>query len=314
MYKRFAPIRSEGEGSGEFSMVFASEGEAADGHVLSIRGFEQPSEPIPLLLSHRVLDAQAVMGSVIETRADLEHSPALLHGRAMIETGGEGPNAEIRRDVDYMVGRGHLQQVSVGWKETQPPTPRTQLQRSHPHFVDARRAWGPRRRGLHFGGWRAAEVSFVGVGSDQLGRIAQRAEETDGPVRSYWEELARDGAHEELRDAVERCRSAGFGVEDLAAVILHEGEEASEWRPVRFGEATFHLPADLAGALEAERADFARRATELEQRAAAVTSEPRMSAAEFAAEVRNVVEDFRADMAAQRQRVLDAARGRVSRE
>lgn len=311
-YKRFAQIRSEGgEDSGEFSMVLASEGEAADGHVLSIRGFEEPSERIPLLLSHRTIDAQAVLGSITETQRDLDASPPVLHARGQIELGGEGPVAEIRRDVHHMIQRGHLNQVSVGWQETKPPVARSSLARSHPAYVDPRRAFGARRRGLYFEGWRAAEGSLVGVGSDQQGRITQRAEETTGEVSAYWQQLSREASHQELRDAVEHCRAAGFGVDDLAAVILHEGETASEWRQVRFGDATFHLPADLAGALEAERADFARHATELEQRAAATPPEPRMSAAEFGEQVREVIETFRAEMTEQRQRVLDAARGKL---
>ena len=60
--------------TGEFDMVMASEGEATDGHIVSIAGLEFPSE-FPLQLDHN-RSTSANLGNVTNMRRDA-HPPAV---------------------------------------------------------------------------------------------------------------------------------------------------------------------------------------------------------------------------------------------
>src|SRR5262245_23214644 len=87
--------------SGEFSLTVATDGEASDGHILSIEGAVAPRKA-PLLLSH-LNDPRAVLGSVTAFHRDLSGTPKRLRALARIELGGDGPTSDERRDLAHMI-------------------------------------------------------------------------------------------------------------------------------------------------------------------------------------------------------------------
>jgi hypothetical protein len=186
-YNRMARIESAIGESGVFRMTLATEGEASDGHILSIKGGQIP-EQLPLLTSHWN-DPSAQLGSITEPRKALKDSPPRLRAMGQIEMGGEEPQAAIRRDLAHMIARGHLSGVSVRWDEVPGKTiRRVNLPSDHPYYVE-QDAVGPERYGLYFEEWRALEGSVVAVPADQQAMV-ERAEETEGEVRAFWRAMA----------------------------------------------------------------------------------------------------------------------------
>lgn len=162
--------------TGEFPLILASDGEATDGHVLSIEG-AQFAESAPLQLSH-INDVRATAGTVTGFRRDLQSSPKKLRARGVIELGGEGTPAEIRRDLAFMVSRGHIAGISVSWTPIK-AVPRASLPKDHPAFVNERTEKDHRKRnGMFFERWRVDEGSLVAVQADKQAFIG-RAEELE---------------------------------------------------------------------------------------------------------------------------------------
>jgi hypothetical protein len=174
------------EDSFEFPMILATEGEASDGHVLSIRGGRIP-ERMPLLAAHWA-DPEATLGSVVAPEKRLAEKPAALAAVGTIELGGVGARAEQRRDVALMIERGHLGAVSIRWDGIK-STPRRNLPSDHPAFVPDDEKNPAKRFGLFFEEWRALEGSVVPIGADPKALI-QRAEETAGEVAEFWRAFA----------------------------------------------------------------------------------------------------------------------------
>lgn len=187
--------------SGFFQMTLATEGEASDGDILSMKGGQIP-ERMPLLLSH-YNDPTAIAGSITDPRKELKHSPPRLRTRGQIEMEGEGALAEIRRDVAMMTNK-HGGAVSIRWDESDggdPPIRRVNLPSDHPYFVDAEKEKSWRKRnGYFWPSWKALEGSIVALGSDSDATIggrlyAQRADETEGEVSKFWRAMADDARH-----------------------------------------------------------------------------------------------------------------------
>lgn len=194
---RFSRIETPGQ-DGSFRMILASEGEASDGHILDIEGGEVP-ERMPLLLAHQN-DPTAQAGSVVDLRKDLKASPRLMRARGLIEMGGEGALAEIRRDVANMM-QGHPMAVSIRWDEVEghPPVPRVDLPSTHRHFVDAETETSWRKRnGLYYARWRAMEGSIVPLGADPKAIIG-RSRSTAGPVSAFWRTVHNEMLAEQAR-------------------------------------------------------------------------------------------------------------------
>lgn len=166
--------------TGRFPMVLATDGEASDGHILSIDGGQVPAR-MPLLISHEA-DPRSTAGSVIEPA----RARGVLRAVGEIEMGGDGPLAEIRRDMAHMIAEGHLRAVSLRWDPIEWQE-RSALPKDHPaHVADT--AKGAKRWGLHFSKWRALEGSIVAIGADQNALIG-RSQETSGPVSAFWRSL-----------------------------------------------------------------------------------------------------------------------------
>jgi hypothetical protein len=172
----------------DFRMVLATEGEASDGHVLSIRGGRVPDR-MPLLSAHWA-DPEATLGSVVEPRKDLEAKPAALRALGQIELTGEGSRVDQRRDVALMIERGHLGAVSIRWEAIK-AIPRRNLPSDHPAFVPDEEKDVRKRFGIYFEEWRALEGSVVPIGADPKALI-QRSQETTGALADFWRSLAGD--------------------------------------------------------------------------------------------------------------------------
>lgn len=166
--------------TGRFPMILATDREASDGHILSIDGGQVPAR-MPLLISHEN-DPRSVAGSVVEpTRGD-----GKLRAWGEIEVGGDGPLAEIRRDLMHMVAEGHVRGVSLRWHPIE-WTPRVDLPKNHSAHV-GEGAKGEARYGLYFSKWRALEGSIVALGADPKALIG-RSQETTGTVSAFWRSL-----------------------------------------------------------------------------------------------------------------------------
>ena len=87
MEERFTRAESINLKTGEFPMTLATEGEATDGHILSIRGGQLP-ESLPLQISH-ANDPQATLGETagIKSRpaAQVEHRIARAQVKCLHE-------------------------------------------------------------------------------------------------------------------------------------------------------------------------------------------------------------------------------------
>jgi hypothetical protein len=169
--------------TGEFPMVLATEGEASDGHILSIRGGSFP-DSLPLQLSH-ANDPQATLGSIRGFEKQLKENPARVTAMGQIEL--TGPSAEARRDLAHMISKGHVNRVSIRWDGTK-ATPRRALPREHPAYVAEDEPSFIKRSGVFFEEWRALEGSVVAVPADSEAVIG-RMIETGDPM---WERLAQD--------------------------------------------------------------------------------------------------------------------------
>jgi len=179
-HERMARIEGIDLDTGTFSMTLATEGEASDGDILSIKGGQIP-ERMPMLTSHWN-DPSAQLGSIT--------NPEKLPGCAL---GGEGVSAEIRRDLAHMIDKGHVTGVSIRWDDVPGKSiRRVNLPSDHQYFVDEATETDHRKRyGLYFEEWRAMEGSVVALGADPEALIG-RADETDGAVSTFWRAMAVD--------------------------------------------------------------------------------------------------------------------------
>jgi hypothetical protein len=190
-HERMARIEGIDLDTGTFTMTLATEGEASDGDILSIKGGQIP-ERMPMLTSHWN-DPSAQLGSITNPEKLLKDSPPRLRAVGHIEMSGEGVSAEIRRDLAHMIDKGHVTGVSIRWDEVPGKSVRrVNLPSDHPYFVDAEAETDQRKRyGVYFEEWRAMEGSVVALGADPQAVIL-RADETDGDVASFWRAMASD--------------------------------------------------------------------------------------------------------------------------
>lgn len=179
-----------GSKPGEHEFTLATEGEASDGHILSMAG-GHIADRMPMFDGH-FNSATDTMGSVINPRKRLEADPPALDVTFQIELSGEGIKAEIRRDLDMMITKNHVTAASIRWEGIS-STPRTNLPTDHPFHVDreATPDSDPRKFGVFFHEWRAMEGSIVGIGADPAA-LMKMAEGKTGEQREYWRGMARD--------------------------------------------------------------------------------------------------------------------------
>jgi len=201
-HTRSAMIRAdEGAELGTFEAVLFTDGEASDGHILSMDGAELP-EKLPMFVNHGA-DPRTQVGLMYPR---MEGGQVVVRGEILMD--GEGAEADIRRDLALKVQQGHVTAVSGRWD---PPAgtaiPRSKLPEDHPARV-SQDAKGAKRFGLLFPTWRALEGSIVGLGSDPQAvmRFARDAN-TSEAVRGFWAEQAastyeRDAIRAEVLEQV----------------------------------------------------------------------------------------------------------------
>jgi hypothetical protein len=261
--------------TGQFTMTLASEGEASDGDILSIKGGQIP-ERMPMLTSHWN-DPSAQLGSITNPEKLLKDTPPRLRATGHIEMSGEGVSAEIRRDLAHMIDKGHVRGVSIRWDAMpgKPPVRRINLPSDHPHFVDAETESGAARWGLFFEQWRAMEGSVVALGADPAALIGRAEELESGDLNSsaasFWRLMANDAiggdrfaddptdtvededvdpeartaaALAALRTEAAFCQGIGASHADLINAVVDDSDADIE--AVDLDDAVIFLPADVA--------------------------------------------------------------------
>jgi hypothetical protein len=200
--------------SGSFPMILASEGEASDGHVLNIRGASIP-EKMPLQLSHANSPLDT-LGSITHASTGTKAGVRVLRAIGKIEMGGEGPQADIRRDLALMISEGHVGSVSLRAEGTK-VIPRRELPKNHRAFVEANEPDMLKRFGLFFEEFNALEGSIVALGADR-NAIIGRSMETEGAVQEFWRGFVEEEVEqeEELLDTSE--------IEDVRSLERFLGE------------------------------------------------------------------------------------------
>lgn len=173
--------------TGEFEMIMATEGEASDGHILSVKGGQMPPE-MPLQLDHSPR-ALANLGTVSNIRRGTKGGIAVWRGVGQIRLTGEGEALEARRDLVDAIDKQAVNSVSLTW-EADAATERRELPRSHPAHV-SRDEKDPRKRfGLFFESWRGIEQSIVGVPADRQAIIGRADAAENDVTREMWQSIA----------------------------------------------------------------------------------------------------------------------------
>jgi len=140
------------EETGEFRAVLFTDGEASDGHILSIEGGRIPDQ-IPLFVNHAA-DPRTQVGSLFFERK----TPHQVHMRGQVFLDGSGPELEIRRDLMAKIAAGHVARMSGRWDAPADKVkPRAGLAPDHPAYVDPAKAKGAKRYGMFFEEWTAME-------------------------------------------------------------------------------------------------------------------------------------------------------------
>lgn len=172
---------------GTIRAVLATDGEAADGHILSIRGGEL-APGIPLLFGHDASSGRSNLGSW----SSFTFKPHEVHGEAAIELDGAGDQRAWREDVAHMVAAGHIGSVSLRWEPIGKPIKRTALAPASPAYVDGEKEtnWS-KLNGYYFPKWRALEGSVVTLGADKAA-LVKRSLETSGAVADLWRVCAEE--------------------------------------------------------------------------------------------------------------------------
>jgi len=225
-YERVTLNAATGGEDGAITGVLATDGEASDGDILDIDGGQVP-KTAPLLFGHQDWSGDRNLGSWTKfekTAAANIKTPLggkAVRGDAQIEMDGpEGTDKDWRHNMAFMVGRKHINGLSVRWSPVGDPIRRVNLPSDHPAFVDANTATGNKRWGLFFPKWKLLEGSIVTLGADPAALIG-RMRESKGDVRKLWRAC--------VNDTLMRTVSGG---EDMVGVQLANGETAFTERAI----------------------------------------------------------------------------------
>ena len=281
------------DAEGFFPMAFATEGEASDGDILSIKGGQIPKR-FSLLEDHDNSAGKKV-GSVDQPEKDLSHTPPRALGRGQIELDGHGDRVDNRRDLAHMINK-HGGAVSVRWDEVDggvPPKRRVNLPSDHPHFVADDDPSGRKRSGWFWESWKVLEVSVVALGADGAATIGGRTyvrkdgseefelqaddarQEPESPLDLAGhfaqkradqlkaledEEIAgtpsRSTILENIAKQSEYLRAIGVPAPDLINAVTLESD-GEDFEPVTIGDEEIFLPQRLADQLADEREERA---------------------------------------------------------
>lgn len=188
--------------TGKFPLVLASEGEASDGHILNIRGAHIPDK-IPLQIAHANSPLET-LGSITQAATGTKAGVRVIRAMGEIEMGGEGSQADIRKDLAFMVSEGHVRSISLRAEGTK-VIPRRELPKNHRAFVEANEPDMLKRFGMFFEEFTALEGSLVAIGADK-NAIVGRANETEGAVQEFWRGFVPDEEETSLQEDVDAVR------------------------------------------------------------------------------------------------------------
>ena len=313
--------------SGEFRAVLATEGEASDGHILSIRGLEVPVE-MPLLFGHR----SQLMVPTLGTIRNPQKTDGVLRVSANVNTKGNDSLADIRRGINQLIQDGDLKGMSVSW-DTVKATRRSELPRTDPHHIDLQNVGtdDPRHFGYLIEQSTAREGSVVAIGADPSALIGRADAASDDTSAIFFRAMARsiesgdraDGmadvalAFADLEQSLTAMRNLGVGPSEVAGLIAGDMSVA-DLEPYDFigeGESPSRTYLHRA-ALESLRSESLREPEEDEQ----ITptphhapeekpqrtqpTEPAINPAEFLREFRGCLQD-------EAKRVLYEMRGQL---
>lgn len=200
--------------SGEFDMVMATEGEASDGHIISIAGLDFP-DSIPLQLDHS-RSVLANLGTVSQMRRDRIDGVPALRGVGQVRLSGDGEALEARRDLVDAISSGHVRGTSLTWDSIR-HVERRDLPKGHAAKVGNGESDYRKKYGLFFEKSRTIEQSIVGIPADREALIGRSSEATAEISRSMWdgmiERLDGAGSRESeiiraLEESVERLEAA----------------------------------------------------------------------------------------------------------
>ena len=274
MQERFTRADEIDLKTGEFPMVLATEGEATDGHILSIRGGVLP-ESLPLQLSH-VNDPGFTLGSIRGFEKDTRATPARLRAVGQIEL--EGPNADARKDLAFMVSKGHVNRVSIRWDGIK-ATQRVDLDKDHPAYVSKDDPDWRKRSGMFFEEWRALEGSLVAVPADAEAVIGRALKDED----PWFARLAADCVDtRDLLVQMDRLRVEHRNLRE-------EFDELLDLCTERFEDVPTKAPASGDGEGEEE-----------------------LRVVSLSDAIRDELAKFRTGLRADAQKIVDTARGKVT--
>lgn len=186
--------------TGEFEMVMATEGEASDGHILSMRGLTFPDE-LPLQVDHNRF-SNGNVGIVQNIRRSKVDGVPAYRGVGRIRLTGDGEGLEFRKDLVDAISRGDIRGTSLTWDSTEFKE-RRDLPKTHPAHVKPSEPNPRKRFGLYFEKSVAIEQSIVPIPADREALIGRAEAAESAFSRDVWHSLADriDTAPTERRDA-----------------------------------------------------------------------------------------------------------------
>ncbi len=218
-------------GDGTFTAILASEGEASDGHILSIRGLEtRPS--MPMLFGHYSSEQIPLMGSIRKPTKTRSDGLSVLRVEGRINLNGDGVLAEVRRGINQLIVDGDLEGMSLRASTTK-AEPRRNLSKDHPAFVNAEKLDrdDPKRWGYFISRSAAVEGSIVAIGADPKALIGRADAAGHAAVQTFFRSLSETaGADEQsmgdlgeaftvLRDSLDDVRDLGVDDHELAEMM-----------------------------------------------------------------------------------------------
>lgn len=165
--------------TGEFPMLLATEGEAADGHICGVSGARALPDSIAMLWNHESTEMIPSLGKIHSIRHDTVDGIAALRATGMFRLDGTGPLADIRRDYAHLVNNGDLQAVSMYWSGR--VKTRRSLGAGHKFYGE---------RGLYWPEPVPKEGSICAIGIDHRALIGRSEAADNEATRIYWRLLS----------------------------------------------------------------------------------------------------------------------------
>lgn len=259
--------------TGVFPAVLATEGEASDGHIISVKGIDVPDH-MPLLFGH-VSDVQVpALGSIVGHSKGKKDGVAVLRTEQRVNMEGDDPLADIRRGIAQLMHAGDLRAMSIRWNGDK-VTPRHELPENHKHFKSANDNFGAGMfggPGLFFETSRALEGSVVAVGADPSALMGRSEAAKSSAERAFFLALARQiegdqagmgeiaTALEVFRASCDALEGLGVGQEELANLIDLPSDDVRE---IHIQDVTYIVPKRLHEAIYAEPLELYREAHRL---------------------------------------------------